>query len=564
MVETNEQFLNRIKAQKEKEQSALDIPVRNKQLFEELRAKKEAKQADNLEKQLEREMNKLQSLKKFQNAKEEEQNAMIKAKEKEVHDKCAGTPLNQVEILTILKDESSLFHCLNLADTETDEQKELYIFDWDRGIYTKNATFLYTIISKLNPTTTEKMDKAIAYDLKKYAAMYFTRKAEKSGRYIAFKNGLWDGEKGQFSEHFNPDIVLLSAIPFNYNPNAQEPIKNGTSITGKHIEWHGSDMVEMFKNGDDKRETLFYEVTRAIMGSKRNAFLFAWNEKGNGGKSTIGELFCILAGKEGTLRTNIDALGTRFVLANIERKKLIYGDDMAVGGKMSPHATATMKTLSTGDEISSEQKGRDVKNSFFSGIIYQCSNVLFTTDDKTGGIVRRCIFLPFKEIPRDETCGAVIDWIKEPEFIEWIIKETLNHCPNAPEQYTEPTNNDEYKQEFKENNDPFISFVSDYIEPITEQCERIPLVFIYRYLFRQFTDDYPSLEKATVQEVNNAIKDKMKVLGYDLKKRSRINESQFHPTYKDGEGNKKPYYDLMIKRNSGRSDFNNVYIKGAE
>lgn len=564
MGELAQYVINDVKAQQEKDEQEKNTPVRNEQLFKELKAKKEEKQGNNLEKQIEKAINKLKTLKKFQNAKEDEQNAMIEEKEKEVRNKYANTPLNQIEILNILKYECSLFHCLNLADTETDEQKELYIFDWDKGIYTKNATFLYKIISKLNPNTTEKMDKAIQYDLKKYASMYYTRKVEKSGRYIAFKNGLWDGKAGQFSEQFNPDIVLLSAIPFNYNPNAQEPIKHGTSITGKPIEWHGSDMVKMFKNGDDKREALFYEVTRAVMGGKRNVFLYAWNEKGNGGKSTIGRLFCALAGQKGTLRLNIDGLGGRFVLSSIEQYKLIYGDDMAVGGKVSPHATATLKTLVTGDKVSSEQKGKDIKTSFFNGVIYQCSNALFTTDDKTGGIVRRCIFLPFNEIPCDEACLAVSDWVEDTDFIEWIIKETLIHCPSAPERYTEPTNNDEYKQDFKENNDPFIAFVSDYIEPITEQCERIPLVFIYRYLFRQFANDYPILEKATVQEVNNAIKDKMKVLGYDLKKRSRINESQFHPTYKDSEGNKKPYYDLMIKRNSGRSIFNNVYIKGAK
>lgn len=550
-----------MKDQRAKDEAERNIPVRNKQLFEELKAKKEAKQADNLESKIEKELNHLQNLKKFQRAKEDEQNAMVKAKEKEVRDKYAGTPLNQVDILNILKNECHLFHCLNLADTETDEQKELYIFDWDRGIYTKNATFLYKIIATLNKNTTEKMDKAIQYDLKKYASMYYTRGAEKSGRYIAFNNGLWDGERKQFSEHFSPDIVLLSSIPFNYNPNAQEPIKHGTSITGKPIEWHGGEMVEMFKNGDNKRETLFYEVTRAVMGSKRNAFLFAWNEKGNGGKSTIGELFSILAGNNGTLRANIDALGTRFALANIERYKLIYGDDMAVGGKMSPHATATLKTLVTGDKVSSEQKGKDIKTSFFNGVIFQCSNALFTTDDKTGGIVRRCIFLPFKEIPRDETCTMVSEWIKEPDFIEWIIKETLNHCPNAPEQYTEPTNNDEYKQDFKENNDPFIAFVSDYIEPITEQCERIPLKYIYDYLFPRFIQHYPALEKTSIQEVNARIKDKMIMLGYKLKKQARISKEQFQRTYNDTHGNVRYCYDRLIDDNNKKTNFSNVYIK---
>lgn len=531
---------------------SIERPVRNQDFFNQLNERGKTKRGDNLEKQIDKAINKLKALKKYQDSNEEKQKEMIEQKEEETREQFENASLSQMDILQILKHECPLFRYVTLEDTETTKQKELYIFDWDKGIYTKDITFFYKVISVLNSSTTEKIDKAIYYDLMKTASYKYKRKAERSGRYIAFKNGLWDGVACKLSEHFNPDIILLSCVPFEYNANAGEPVRNGVSNTGEPIEWHGRDIIDLFKNGDKKREILFYEVVRAIMSAKRNAFLFAWNEKGNGGKSTIGRMFSIIAGEKQTKLLNTNDFGQRFAFDGIEICSLIFGDDGALD-KHSAKAIAMLKTLVTSNQIPTEGKGKDVKNSYFDGIIYQCSNALFTTDDITGGIIRRCIFLPFAEIPQSRTCAQVS---------EWIIKETLEHCPNAPERYTEPTNNEQYKQEFKENNDPYISFVDEYIKPIAGDCERIPLVFIYRHLFPIFCEEYPHLEKKSIQAVNKGIKDKMELLGYEYKKDARINEQQFHPIFKDINGNQKNYYSIISKENNGRNKFRGVYIRG--
>ena len=493
--------------------------VTNEDLFQEIKDYKKDFEMKIIEKEMQKWRNGLQ--KAPNDAQEREHRQQL-----EENKKVQWTP---VMIAKALKDEIAYFSAVTFKEINTDTNKVLYWYDWDKGAYTKDIAFINSLINVFNDVLATGERNKICEIIESNAE---EKELDNTGRYIVFKNGTYDSEEERFIPYHDNNIYINRACPYNYHKEITTPSYKVKNIEGNDIEWTPYSVIEAFKNGDDNREALFWQLLRAILSpSKANhIFCYAYNEAGNGSKSTIGELFKSLAGDYKNM--NLSGLGQRFALVGVEKVPLIYGDDNDTKSTLNGSAMELFKSITQGIAVPIDEKNKPIYEGTSHGVWWQSSNAPMQFNDYNGSLDRRIILLPFKQIPKEQRSTAILsDIIKRSEVIEWFISETIKREPKPVQAFTKPTNNAQLLEELTLFNDPYTDFVDEYIKPLTELLPRIPMRWIMQLLDSYAGHGNKSLRNKDQRAVTKGIKIHMEKLGYVYKNQGRIGKEKSKKIY---------------------------------
>lgn len=296
------------------------------------------------------------------------------------------------------------------------------------------------------PTLT-KAKRAELYDYLRYVA---PERQISAPRYVCFRNGVFDLETGQLTEH-SPEIAVTNSIPWRYVPDAH------------------SDMLDSFLNSvacdDANIIALLEEIGGACLYRDnrpiRKAFLLVGD--GSNGKSTFIDLLKTALGVENCPTLDFRDLDKRFQTAELYGKLANLGDDIADGYVEN---VSTFKKIVSGERITAEQKGRD-PFSFepYAKLIF-AANTIPRFSDRSGAALNRLMMIPFNVTFREgrpEYDPQYRAKLTCPEIIEAYLARAIQGIQRLLKvgKFTNSKEAEQLKDDFKIENNPVLAFIEE-------------------------------------------------------------------------------------------------------
>lgn len=268
-------------------------------------------------------------------------------------------------------------------------------------------------------------------------------------QYIAFKNGVFDLETGDFSE-FSPDKVITNVIPWNYNPDAYF---EATDNTLDKISCHDTNVRDLLE------EAIGYTFYRR--NELRKSFILI-GDKANG-KSTYLDMIKTLLGGDNVCALDLKELGERFKTALLAGKLANIGDD--IGDEFIPNP-AVFKKLVSGDMINAERKGQDPFDFAPYAKLLFSANDIPRIKDKSGAVLSRLVIVPFdaRFSKDDADFDPYIKYkLRRRESMEYLIQLGINGLRRVLDNNAFTTSTRVVKQieEYEEKNNPILLFFKD-------------------------------------------------------------------------------------------------------
>lgn len=206
--------------------------------------------------------------------------------------------------------------------------------------------------------------------------------------YIPFKDGILDLKTGKLNPHA-PSYRLSWALPRDYN------------IVTKDFPTIDNFLNEV-TGGDLALKNILICFCNAVLKGRSDIqkFLHLIGPGGTG-KGTFIKLLTDLIGERNSYTSTLeDWCSNRFESANAYQKKLIIfpDEDKKVG------SLGKFKSLTGGDKLQGEDKGKKSFNFKFEGMVVVASNFPIFSGDSSSGIPRRVISVPFRNIPTHRDC----------------------------------------------------------------------------------------------------------------------------------------------------------------
>lgn len=210
---------------------------------------------------------------------------------------------------------------------------------------------------------------------------------------INFKNGMYDLEKEEFTEH-TPSIFTLNQMDCVYDPNVTcdyvDTLLDNISCNNKAIRILLEEMLGYILIGDCRFQKAFI-----LLGEGAN------------GKSVFLDMIVNWLGSENCSSLALEDLSDRFRPSQLVGKMVNIGDD---SGADLLKNTAIFKKLVTGDPITLEFKhGQPFSYQNRAKMIFSANN-LPPSSDKSNGFLRRMTIIPFnaKFLPNSDTYDPLI------------------------------------------------------------------------------------------------------------------------------------------------------------
>lgn len=312
------------------------------------------------------------------------------------------------------------------------------------GIYINNE---HTIEQRMIEEI-PKLKKNQRTEVLNYIKLIAPEKQHSNPHYISCKNGVYDIMEETLHEH-SPEFVITSKINATYDETAYSAITDMTLLK--------------IANEDQEVKTLFEEIFGYLL-YKRN-FLdksFLLVGPGGNGKSTLMRMYRAFVGQENVSAISLAGLIERFNVAELHHKLLNAGDDIPL---TSIKDASVFKKLSTGELISAERKGQDpfyFEN--YAKLIFS-ANGLPRWFENSAGVMDRLVIVPLYANLRHSPD-------KDPFIDEKITtEEARSHMLNVAiralrdllktKNFTIPNISAQRLEEFKEENNPIISFLAE-------------------------------------------------------------------------------------------------------
>ena len=268
-------------------------------------------------------------------------------------------------------------------------------------------------------------------------------------RYIAFKNGVFDVETGEFGD-FSPDKIITNMIPWDYNPNAYYEV---TDKTLDKISCHDDTVRDLLE------EAIGYCFYRR--NELRKSFILI-GDKANG-KSTYLDMIKTLLGEFNVCALDLKELGERFKTALLAGKLANIGDD--IGDEFIPNP-AIFKKLVSGDRINAERKGQDPFDfDNYSKLLFSANDIP-RIKDKSGAVLSRLVIVPFdaRFSKDDPDFDPYIKYkLRRRESMEYLIQVGLDGLKRVLENsgFTNSKRVTKQIEEYEESNNPIIQFFKE-------------------------------------------------------------------------------------------------------
>lgn len=287
-------------------------------------------------------------------------------------------------------------------------------------------------------------------------------------KYINFKNGLYNIDTKALEPH-NADILYTRQVNTEYI--------EGSTITEYHT--FTKFIRDLCKSADGGIDWQAYKALQEvaglaisnIYGHKTKKAVFLYSPVGNTGKSQFLGLLGHLIGQENITSIPLQNMNEdkgRFAFANAGLVRLIMNGDQS---KADIKDSSIFKSVTGGDVIKVEAKGKDIKALVFKGlVIIACNDLPYIADDKGEHIYRRMYIVPCTHtIEEKERDPNILDkMIQElPAIVNWAI-EGLHRLKANNYNFTEIAAGNQYIEDYRKNSDTVFGFLSDEGYTITK------------------------------------------------------------------------------------------------
>lgn len=276
-----------------------------------------------------------------------------------------------------------------------------------------------------------------------------TEKEMSDAEYIVFRNGVYNIATGELRP-FDPELVILNKIDWNYNPDAYNVDVDTT--------------LDRLSCNDRKVRALLEEAIGYCFYRRnelRKAFILT-GEKQNG-KSTYLSLISSLLGKDNVTSLDLAELGQRFKPAELFGKLANVGDDIGDDFISNP---AIFKKVVSGDPVNVERKGEnpfDLKN--YSKFLFS-ANSIPRIKDKSGAVISRLVIIPFNArfTKDDPAYDPYIKYkLRTESAMEYLIQLGIKGLKRVLHNYsfTESESVQRALAEYEEDNNPILLFFKE-------------------------------------------------------------------------------------------------------
>ncbi|HFL6936700.1 TPA: primase-helicase zinc-binding domain-containing protein [Serratia marcescens] len=265
---------------------------------------------------------------------------------------------------------------------------------------------------------------------------------------IGFRNGVFDTTTGQFSAH-QKTHWLRTVNSVDYTPpkageNLAEHAPNFwrwlTRAAGQQPDKQARILAALFMVLANRYDwQLFLEVTGP----------------GGSGKSVMAAIASLLAGKDNTTSATIDTLESSRERASVVGFSLIILPDQE---KWSGDG-AGIKAITGGDAVAIDPKYRDAYSTHIPAVILAVNNNPMQFSDRSGGVSRRRVILPFPEvIPANERDPQLLAKITGELAV--IVRHLMQRfaAPDDARALLEAQQNSGEALEIKRSADPLVDF----------------------------------------------------------------------------------------------------------
>lgn len=309
-------------------------------------------------------------------------------------------------------------------------------------------------------------------------------------KYINFKNGLYNIDTKVLEPH-NANILYTRQVNTEYI--------EGFTITEYHT--FTKFIRDLCKNADGGIDWQAYKALQEIIGlaisniygHKTKKAVFLYSPVGNTGKSQFLGLLGHLIGQENITSIPLQNMNEdkgRFAFANAGLVRLIMNGDQS---KADIKDSSIFKSITGGDAIKVEAKGKDIRTLVFKGIVLiACNDLPYIADDKGEHIYRRMYIVPCTHTieEKDRDPNILDKMLQElPQIVNWAI-EGLHRLKDNSYNFTEIAAGNHYIEDYRKNSDTVFSFLSDegYIitkDPNDKISKQYLLEKYYRYCQRE-------------------------------------------------------------------------------
>lgn len=326
-------------------------------------------------------------------------------------------PAKKLPISTIIKILQALASFKMIGATET--ESSLYLYNTAEGIYEERPHFIGRLVNKVTP---EAMQRDRTEVINRISDSLDTSDITKNENLAVLKNGIFDIEKHKLLP-FSPKYTFVTKTDAVWDENAvEEPVFGENN-------WTLSKALNTYFDGQrDEITAFFYACQNAILTNRPSrAFVYFYSKAGQTGKGTLTQLLINLVGKRNAGSANIETIESRFGLASVYDKALIYGNENDL--PLSKNGSNNLKNLATGDGITVDRKGISAITVSPTPLVVQSMNTEPNFAIYNGGIKSRARIFVFEHSfvdAGDENTLVKSEYINSPELLKWLTHKVLS------------------------------------------------------------------------------------------------------------------------------------------
>lgn len=265
---------------------------------------------------------------------------------------------------------------------------------------------------------------------------------------IGFRNGVFDTATGQFSAH-QKTHWLRTVNSVDYTPP-----KAGENLAD-HAPYFWRWLTRAAGQQPEKQARILAALFMVLVNRYDWQLFLEVTGPGGSGKSVMAAIASLLAGKDNTTSATIDTLESSRERASVVGFSLIILPDQE---KWSGDG-AGIKAITGGDAVAIDPKYRDAYSTHIPAVILAVNNNPMQFSDRSGGVSRRRVILPFPEvIPANE---------RDPQLLAKITGELAVIVRHLMQRFTAPDDarallevqqNSGEALEIKRSADPLVDF----------------------------------------------------------------------------------------------------------
>lgn len=330
---------------------------------------------------------------------------------------------------------------------------------------------------------------------------------------IVFKNGVLNIRTGEFDEKFGAKYLSTIQIPVNYNPDCNKNPQVFLKFINHLANYDSNQRIALI-------EAIGLAISNVNVGQRCKKSIFMQGD-GNCGKSIYLHLIEDLVGKENYAYMPFEKLNKQFAFSELYGKRIAADSDcMECNGTQ----ISNFKLISSGDTVTAEYKYEPSFTFNFKGIYILATNKLPTfTGDKGDWVYDRMLLIQCGDtIPENERDKHLSKHLmEEAESIVFLAVTALRNLINRDYRFTVSAIEAEMKQEYKTDNNVYLSFLEEWCMPIGDLDVRSSDVVItgeaWTACKHYIDENYPNYTKS-FKDFSNAIRAKYNIKSKDASK----------------------------------------------